>query len=424
MIDRTASKNFVMYAAYQAVRYIAPIILTPFLAHTLGKQGFSELVILNSCLWTSTVFMEFGFYFYGVSKTAAAIDRNELSRTVTAITAGKVVLIPVAMAVYFALAAWAGLLFRNPLVVLIGAFSAIGYGGSFAWFFQGQQRGGTAVITEATPQILYYAAVLSLVRGPSDLWLVALCQTIPPLVSVAIAVRIIAQNGLFGRPNVAALKCVMVEALPYFVERFCFTLYTAITPTLIAALSVPAEASYYSIGDRVGTFLGTLPAPLFQAAVPFVSKKTRHENGGWRLPLGLVALVTLIVAAVASVTFVASDPIIRRFFSADFRPAIPIAHLFCFNAVISVFGMALANFVIIPRNEAPIMIWSSTTALIVGVIIQFITIPRFGAFGAVASRLTSESIVSVILGAFVVRLFLTDTKTRVRGPVAAVTVDV
>src|SRR5207302_2111220 len=66
VLDRKTTKNLGMYAAYQALRYIAPIVLTPFLAHALSKQQFSELVILNSCVWTSTVFMEFGFYLYGV----------------------------------------------------------------------------------------------------------------------------------------------------------------------------------------------------------------------------------------------------------------------------------------------------------------------------------------------------------------------
>jgi len=412
-----------MYAAYQGVRYVAPMILTPFLAHVLGRDQFAELVILNSCVWASTVFMEFGFYLYGISKTAAAIDQRELCTTVTAITASKVALIPVAMSVYAGLAAWGGLLFRHPGIVAIGAFSAIGYGGSFAWYFQGRQRAGTAVTTEATPQIIYYAAVLSLVRKPEDLWLVALCQTIPPLVSVVIGARLVILDRLLSRPDLATVKCVMVEALPYFVERLCFTLYTAITPTMVAALSVPAEASYYSIGDRIGTFLGTIPSPLFQAAIPLVSRKQRTGRGEWRLPLALVAGVTAVVGVVAALTFVACDPVISRFFSKDFRPAIPVAHLFCISSAISVLGMSLANFVIIPKNTARIMIRSSTTALAAGVAVQFIAIPRFGALGAVAARCTSECAVAIILGSFVARLFMSERRTSVRTAAVPVAVD-
>ncbi len=412
MLDRRASKNLIMYVAYQALRYVAPIVLTPFLAHTLTKTQFAELVILNSCIWTSTVFMEFGFYLYGVSKTAAAANEVELSRTVTAITLGKVILAPVALAAYFGLAAWAGLLFRHPQVVLIGALGSVGYGASFAWFFQGQERGATAVITEAIPQVIYYVLVLLLVRGPGDLWIAALVQTIPPLVSLAVAVVLVNRTGLFGRIDLKALRSVMSEALPYFVERFCFTLYTAIAPTLIAALSAASEASYYSIGDRVGIFLGTVPTPVFQAAVPLIAKTVRREGGGWRLSLSLVAAVTLVVATLAAVTFLAVGFVIQRAFSSDFHPAILVARLFCVNAVISVLGMAFANFIIIPRNAARIMIWSSSIALVTGLIVQFILVPRFGAVGAVLSRGTSETIVTCILGGVVLRMLLRDLKDR------------
>jgi O-antigen/teichoic acid export membrane protein len=252
---------------------------------------------------------------------------------------------------------------------------------------------------------------------------VALCQSIPPLVSLAIGARLVVRDGLLKRPQLAMMKCVMVEALPYFVERLCFSLYTAITPTMVAALSVPAEASYYSIGDRIGAFLGTIPTPLFQAAVPYLSRKLRGGSGEWRLPLALVAGITSIVGVVAALTYLVCDPVISRFFSQDFRPAIPVAHLFCISSAISVVGMSLANFVIIPKNEARIMIRSSTAALAAGVAVQFIAIPHFGALGAVVARCTSECVVAVVLGCFVARLFTSERHMPLRAAAVPVTVD-
>jgi PST family polysaccharide transporter len=411
-LDGKTFQNLLMYAAYQALRYIAPVVLTPFLAHALHKEQFADLVVLNSCIWTSTVFMEFGFYLYGVSKTAAAASREELSRTVTAITAGKILLAPIALLAYVALAGGAGLLARNPTIVAIGALSAIGYGGSFAWFFQGQQRGGTAVLTEAVPQGIYYALVLIFVRGPGDLWLAALTQTIPPLISISVSFLLVHRSGLLGRFDFSAVRCVMSEALPYFVERFCFTLYTAITPALVAVLSIASQAAYYSIGDRFSQFLGTLSIPIFQAVVPFVAKTVRRQGGGWRLSLSLVAAVTVFVGASAVVTFLAAGLVITRFFSSDFAPAIVVARICCVNSVIAVLGMAFANLVIIPRNAARVMIWSSTAALIVGMAAQVIWVPTYGAVGAAFSRGASETIVTIVLGIVVIQMIMRDMKAR------------
>jgi O-antigen/teichoic acid export membrane protein len=67
------------------------------------------------------------------------------------------------------------------------------------------------------------------------------------------------------------------------------------------------------------------------------------------------------------------------------------------------------------------MIWSSSTALVVGLIAQVIMVPRYGALGAVLSRCTSETIVTVILGLAVVRMLMQDLRERVRGPVLSST---
>ena len=411
VLDSRTSKNLVMYAVYQALRYVAPIVLTPFLARTLHREQFGDLAVLNSCIWTSTVFMEFGFYLYGVSKTAAAASREELSRTLTSITLCKAMLAPVALAAYVGLAAWTGLLFRNPQVVAIGALSAIGYGASFAWFFQGQQRGGTAVMTEAIPQAIYCALVLMLVRGPGDLWLAALTQTVPPVISLAVALVLVHRSGLLGRFDLSAVRSVLFEAMPYFVERFCFTLYAAVTPALIAVLATASQAAYYSIGDRFNQFLGTLSLPVFQAIIPFVSKRVRRTGGGWRLSLSVVAAVTLSVGAAAAVMFAAAGFIVKRFFSSDFQPAIAVSRLCCVNASISALGMALANIVIIPRNAARVMLLSSTMALVFGLVAQVILVPGYGAVGAALSRGISEMTVTSVLGVVVVRMLIRDVKT-------------
>lgn len=419
MLDRKTSKNLAMYAAYQGLRYVAPVILTPFLAHSLHRQQFADLVILNSCIWTSTVFMEFGFYLYGVSKTAATCSREELSRIVTAISFGKTMLAPLALLAYLGIAGWAGLLVRNPQVVVIGALSAIGYGASFAWFFQGQQRGGTAVMTEAIPQAIYYVLVLMLVRGPGDLWLAALTQAIPPVVSLGAAVTLIGRSGLFGRFDLSAIRLVMFEALPYFVERFCFTLYTAVTPALVAVLSVASQAAFYSIGDRFAQFLGTLSIPIFQATIPLVSKTVRREGGGWRLSLGLVAAITLFVGLAAAGTFAAAGSLVTRFFSSDFQPAIVVSRLCCANAAIAVVGMAFANLVLIPRNAARVLMWSSSAALVFGLVAQIILVPHYGAVGAALSRGVSETIVAGVLGTVALRMLMKDIKPRTAGAARA-----
>src|SRR4051794_17856032 len=102
-------RNLALYLGHYGIRFIFPLVATPFLAHVLGRGGFADFAIINSCVWTSTVFMEFGFYLYGVSQVGAAgDDEDALRKVVSTIAWAKLALAPAALAVYLGLTLWTG----------------------------------------------------------------------------------------------------------------------------------------------------------------------------------------------------------------------------------------------------------------------------------------------------------------------------
>jgi O-antigen/teichoic acid export membrane protein len=405
VLDRIVIKNFILYGLYQAIRLGFPLVVTPFLAHVLAKDGFSDFAILNSCVWTSTVFMEFGFYLYGVNKSAAAPTREDLREVVASIAASKFLLSPFALAIYLVLTISTGVIGREPVATAIGAICALGYGSSFAWFFQGQQKGMTAVLTEAVPQIGQLCLLLLFVRSPGDLWLVMAFQMIPPLASLGYAVVYLRRDSLIGRVSRSAVITTLKGAWPFFVERFCYSTYTAIMPSLIVLLSSKSEVAYYSIGDRFSTMIVSLAAPMTSAVMPRVAKAVDTPDGGWKLSWGLVAIEIGAIVTFAAAVFIIAPLAIEHFFSADYAPAILVSRAFCVTACFAATGFALANFVLIPRDRAKVMIWSSTLALIFGVIAQVSLIPRWGATGAAFGRMVSEGTVAVVLAIAAWRLY-------------------
>jgi len=419
VLDRLVLKNFILYGMYQAMRLGFPLVATPFLAHVLARDTFSDFAVLNSCIWTSTVFMEFGFYLYGVSRTAAADGKAELAEVVSSIATAKLLLAPLALAVYAALAVSTGVAAREPAATMLGLVGALGYGASFAWYFQGRQRGLTAVLTEAAPQMVQFALLLSLVRSPHDLWLVFALQAIPPLASLTYALVSVRREGLIGKVSWDRLAATLKGAAPFFVERFCYSTYTAVMPSLILLLSTKAEVAYYSIGDRFGTLIVTMSAPLAQAAMPRMAKAVGGPDGGWRLSLRLVALQVTAITTFAGLIFAVTGVVIGKFFSADFAPAVGVARTFCVTACFAGGGFALSKFVLIPRDRARVMIWSSSTALVLGLAAQFVLTPRWGAQGAAFGRLISEATVALVLTAAAVRLHQAEQRRQPRASTSA-----
>ncbi|HSV03168.1 MAG TPA: oligosaccharide flippase family protein [Phenylobacterium sp.] len=397
-MDRLLLKNLGLYGAYYGFRFLFPLIVTPFLAHVLARGAFADFAIINSCVWTSSVFMEFGFYLYGVAKTAAAADdKAELGAVVSSIAMSKLLLSPMAAAVYLGLTLWTGVLGREPTASLVGLVSALGYGASFAWYFQGRQRGLFAVLNEAIPQAVQFSLLLLFVRSPSQLWLVFVLQAIPPLSSLSVALLTVRLEGLLHLPSLATVRQALGKASPYFVERFCFSTYTSIVPSLVAVLSTKAAVADYSVGDRFATVVVSLVGPLTQAAMPRVARAVRTPEGGWGLSIRLVAVLVSVTIVLALALGLAANVIIHMFFSKDFAGAVTVARIFCLSAVFSSLSYGVANFVLIPRDHVRVMFWSSAMALVLGLSAQLVLAPLWGATGAAIGRLVAEVTVATVL---------------------------
>src|ERR1700741_104894 len=82
-------KNFLFYLTFHIARYAFPLIVTPFLARYLMKDGFGQYAVINSCVWSTVIFMDFGFYMYGINRIAHAETMDDVSREASAVVSAK-----------------------------------------------------------------------------------------------------------------------------------------------------------------------------------------------------------------------------------------------------------------------------------------------------------------------------------------------
>jgi O-antigen/teichoic acid export membrane protein len=393
-------RNFAAYTTFHVVRHALPIIITPFLAHYLG-DAYGPYVIIYSCSVTATIFMEYGFNLYGINAVAAA-DGGHIEREVSAIISAKIALLPVCVVAYVVLTAISGVLFSDPASSMLGCIVTVAVGGNFGWYFQGRQRGATAVSLEGVPQLAALLLFILLVRSPGDLWLAYLAMAVTLLASVVISVMIIRCDGVRLRFDRWAMWSALVGARPYFVERFCYTFSTSITPMILSILSSVQEAAIYSIGSKV-FFLGSLALPVSQTMMPVIAAQS--STAAWKTPVMATSFTAIFCGTMACIVYFAAGPVIAVLFSRSYDGAIPVAQTCCIAAFLSSITMALANFVIIPRGAANVFMRSATTALCVSLVFQLALIPRYGAMGAAIARTATEFTTIFVLLLSAIMLF-------------------
>lgn len=397
MVDRKTKHNFVAYVFHHGARYLFPLIITPFLARVLGTAQFADFVIWNSSVWTSSIIIEYGFYLYAVKETALAKEDADLDRVVSTIIAAKLMLTPAALLFYFGIAYSLGLMDRQPVAALIGAVAMIAYGFSFAWYLQGRQQGITAVLVEAVPQALQCVLVLAFIRTPEQMVLAPIFQTSAAVISLSSALFIILRDRQLSRLRIITGARAIVSASPYFIERCCFTAYSAATPLILSSLSSYEQSAFYGVGDKVIAFLSGISIPLNQVMLPIVAQRLRSDSLDWSLSNKLVLLISGVTLVIASATFAASEPAIVWLFGESYRPAVPVARWFCIAGTLMAYQMALSNFILIPSGYVRVIALSAGVALTISLAAQVILVPLYGATGSAIARTCAELIVALIL---------------------------
>lgn len=387
--------NLIAYAAFQVARYALPILLTPALARALPLGEFGSYAILLSCAWTASVAMEFGFYLFGITSISSTAPAD-LGRAVSSITSAKILLLPVTLAVYFSLSWASGVVQNNPIAGLFGALCAVGYGASFAWYFQGRQRARAAVIIEATPQIAQLLVILMAGKLAHSLNFVMLIQALVPISSVSISLYIVFRTLRIHLSVVDGIYS-MKMAFPFFVERFFFTLYTATSPAIVGILANAQEAAYYSIGDKVGIFMGSLIIPISQTMLPVLSQLSWRDAQFWRVATKTLRYAAALALVAAVVLILVMQPAITLVFPKAYLNAVPAARLAAVGGVFGCLATAIANFIVIPGKRARAMVWSASFAFATSLLCQVLLVPSAGAVGAAVGRACANATSCLIL---------------------------
>ena len=127
-------------------------------------MGLASTTVINSCVWSTVIFMDFGFYMYGINRIAHVETMDEVSREASAVVSAKLTLMPLCLLAYTILAASSGMLVRNPVATAIGALLAVGIGADFSWYFRDGSAAVHPVMIAGIPQLVQLA--LSLVARP------------------------------------------------------------------------------------------------------------------------------------------------------------------------------------------------------------------------------------------------------------------
>jgi PST family polysaccharide transporter len=278
---KVVMSNVASLSALQAVTYILPVVILPYLFRVIGPEKFGLIAFAQAFVQYFMIVTDYGF---GISATKEiSIHRNEHSKVCTAFSSVMTAkvglaffsLLVLGMIVYFIPK------FRNDWPVYVISFGAVVGNTIFpVWFFQGTEKMKYIADLNIAGGIIYAFLILFFVRGVQDYLMVPIINS-----SVFLITGVLGQYIVFKRfgvsfkfPGYENIRKQLKAGWDIFISIAAINAYTTTRVFAIGLITNNVVTGFYSIAEKIANLFQTFPLTSFtQALFPRLSK-IFHKN--------------------------------------------------------------------------------------------------------------------------------------------------
>lgn len=273
-MDSVLKKNFSYLFALQAVNYLVPLALLPYLTRVLGTENFGKIAFAQAFVTYFILLTDFGFNITATQEVVRVKkDKHELSKVFWSTTFSKLLLAGISLVPFFILLLTVNR-FRElaPLLLLAftGVFSTILFP---VWFFQGTEKMAYITWFNAVPRILILVATFLLVKEKTDFQLALFIQVTATLIaSIACSIFIFKKRlVVFYRPKLTDIKHTIKEGREIFASAVATNFYTTTNTVVLGLFSTNAAVGIFAASEKIIRSIIPLFASVSQVTFPRIN---------------------------------------------------------------------------------------------------------------------------------------------------------
>lgn len=278
---RLVLKNFFSLSILQAISYVLPIIILPYLFRTIGAEKFGLIAFAQAFAQYFMILMEYGF---SISATKQiSLCQNEHTKVCTIFSS--VMIVKIALA-FFSLLILGSIVyfipkFRQDWLVYVICFAGVLGTTLFPiWFFQGTEKMKYIADLNILGGVLMAAMIFLFVRTPQDFLRVPLIYSLISLMTGLWAQYIVFRKlGIsFRFPGYRNLREQLSAGWDIFISNVAINAYTTSRVFALGLLTNNTLTGFYSIAEKIAGICQTFPLTSFaQALFPRLSN-IYHKN--------------------------------------------------------------------------------------------------------------------------------------------------
>ncbi len=269
---RQITDNFLSLSTVQLLGYVFPLIILPYLVHTIGTEKFGLTETAASFLGIFSMLTNYGFPYSASRQIAISRDSSEkVSEIFSAVSTLKFLFMIFSFGILLFLTTFFNK-FNQEKALYLWSFGVIAGDVLFPlWLFQGLEQMRYISVLNLTTRAIILLLTILLVRSPEDYVFVPLVNSIGQIF-IGIASLFIAHHRLnvkFTIPKVHHLKFQLHEGWNTFISGAVINFYTQSRVFIFSLFVSKTLVGYYSLAQRVAGMFQVYPiATLLNATLP------------------------------------------------------------------------------------------------------------------------------------------------------------
>ena len=375
---KTLTKNFSALAVLQAMRYLIPFIVLPYVTPIIGVTHFGEIAVAYAIALIFQTVVNFSFDFIGARDVARnREDMGKVSEIVSTILCARIVLYVIAFVLL------GGIVLAVPkfreiwLLILISVVTAFFSMHVSEWFFQGIEKMEHITIVNVISRVVYIVLIFTFIKEREDYLLYPIFNLLGFVMASMYSIVMMTRRykcRLHIPPFSKILDSFKIGK-DLFVNQVCMSLCINLPNILLGTISGSAAAGLYDAAGKLHNAGKHSIDVLNRTFFPFLSRQMDKHTGYRRINFFFSLLLAVLL-------FFLAPLLIRLLYSDEFLPAIPLLRILAvsvfFTGISSAYGV---NYLLLIGREKLLRNITLTVTLL-GVVLFVVLTYLYSTVGA------------------------------------------
>lgn len=392
--DKVIVKNFVYNTLYQVLLILTPLITSPYLSRTLGKEGIGEYQYTIAVAGYFAMVCTLGVGTHGVRECAICKDnREKRSGLFWELTTIRLCVSILSVTAYVIYSVFMGGTMKWLLLIQLGM--VLSYALDITWLFYGVEEFGTVVIRNTIIKVLTILLIFLCIDGPEDSAIYC---------SIMAGSLLLSQLSLWPfsrkyidwkyRGNLNVWRHIKPLIL-LFLPMVGVQVYATVDRLMLGQMVGMDAVGLYGSAEGIAKMPYGIITALTVVMLPRLSALSDDGNQKDAEQYRKITMqITMMIAFPICMGLAAiSDKLIPWYLAKEFALCSELLEYLVVIILFLAWTDVIQKQCIIPLKKDTILVKSAFLTAVVNVIANMLLIPHYGVKGAVCGTVLSEALV-------------------------------